>query len=1536
MVTNTCRTHHTDPVVLRAEKRSGAPHNKKQSEADRPALSKQFKHLSNSRNPSWLVENLDMTRDRKVKSKKKGRGGQKLGNPKLYSYDQKMSRLELQVGEESFLSGFSTFVRGSKFDGISTDMWCIVESILLFMYDITRMRNVLDFFVATVHLFKHYTKENFLTQTHMDQVKRLVDVTALQDCRSSIDDFGKLLGDWKRVESSPLLEKLSKVLIYCSTAGLYKGMIPVDVTGKVGNVYKQFKKRKCNFHTDFLYYTLDLLHFICDKAYGLYFEGKDPKSLFTSNLAYDDWLDKTEEVIIQADYISGSEFKYDVHSYLSTIEELIRVGNEIVKYSCDLDRAVKILARKKVSQLNQVKSRFLANEAAQAMRPEPFGLVIEGDSGVGKSKVISCLTAYFAAVFDKAPDAVYCKNATTQFWDGFCTYMWCLILDDVAMWSSDVDIVDESILDIIRILNTMPLMPNMASLEDKGKTPFRGDLVFVSTNVPDLKFNEYFTYPFAAARRLPFHIRVKPKSTQADSFMIDSSAKLTMGEISNSWYFDILKPVPKTFGNPREDGSKMQQAKLELIHSNIEMPELLRFFHDEATLHRNRQKHMIDHNKSIKKLVICPNCKLPTNFCPCNKLQVGIIETIPHIILSYLITRIFDVLIIPFCSVKVMRWYVHRYKVYFKRRLRGLRDQVVANATQRYSQLECSTYVPIFATILATLLVLYKVFGATREQGGILSSWGSSYEDLNEPESCWKKEPMPVDTFESSAQSLSLKGKPLEHVKDLVRHNLLYLRYRMNGQTYFCRMFNIVGQKCIVPSHCIPYEEDLPCEVLRGCKRSSLNVKFSFKLKQSDVHREGSRDFCIVTIHGMNLGKDMRQYFHKERACNKAPAFYLGIDSSGEVTCEDLYYSEPSTTTYQRSVIPIWRSRGLSTIAGDCGKILCRLDDMGFRILGIHRSIDRNMFTSDEPCAIKLSQEYLRVLSTELDDLSCASPQLGAELNERVELRELSPKSVLRSVDHGCIQIYGNVKGINRPRSKVRETLLCKDMLELGYDLKYTAPDMTSTRPWKIALKNLVQADLKADWDVLQRLRGDLLQRWSKTPKYFRDEIKILDMHTVINGKAGVRYIDPIPRKTSAGFPWCKPKNLFMSPCDEDDPFGDQIIDDKIMEKVEWRLNEYRQGRVTRPVFRGSLKDEATSLKKASIGKTRVFMGAPVDFTIAVRSVLLSFVRVVQKNKFIFESAPGTEAQSSEWHDWSTYLTQHGKDRLIFGDFSGFDSTMRADFMLAAFQVIEDFHRLCGATEEHCRMIKAIGHDITFPIVEFNGDLIQLFGKNPSGQPLTVIINGIVGSLYMRYVFIIIRPPPLSYSDTCKVMAAQEVGLLEDYVVEPSDDELTFDTCVVLVTYGDDNGMGVSKRAPWFNHTTITTAMAELGVVYTMADKQSLSRPYVTLEEADFLKRKWRFEEDLGKYVCPLNEDSIFKSLMIGIKSVAVCKQEHAASIIISANDEFFWHGREKFELWHERLKGFVVKHNLEMYLPCQMKNWDELCDAYRKRSQML
>jgi hypothetical protein len=363
-------------------------------------------------------------------------------------------------------------------------------------------------------------------------------------------------------------------------------------------------------------------------------------------------------------------------------------------------------------------------------------------------------------------------------------------------------------------------------------------------------------------------------------------------------------------------------------------------------------------------------------------------------------------------------------------------------------------------------------------------------------------------------------------------------------------------------------------------------------------------------------------------------------------------------------------------------------------------------------------------------------------------------------------------------------------------------------------------------------------------------------------------------------------------------------VTDEIKDRCQHIIDCYKDGKRSSSVYMAHLKDEAVTFAKMKEKKTRLFSGAPMDLTIVTRMFLLTTIRFVQRNKLLFESAPGIIAQSSDWGELYDYITQHGADRIVAGDYRKFDKTMPAKFILKAFDILKHVCILSGNySDEDLKIIDGIAVDTAYAMTDVNGDLLQFYGGNPSGHALTVIINGLVNCLYMRYAY---------------------------YELNPESRVDNFKQNVSLITYGDDNLLGVSDRCNWYNHTTISQLFAEYGLGYTMADKEAESVPYIHIDDASFLKRSFRFDDTTGFCFAPLELESSEKSLMVWTYSKSVCPGKQAVDIVTSVMQDYFFRGKEFFEEKRTLLYNCLLECGMEEYIEENtFLTWDQYVERF-------
>lgn len=452
--------------------------------------------------------------------------------------------------------------------------------------------------------------------------------------------------------------------------------------------------------------------------------------------------------------------------------------------------------------------------------------------------------------------------------------------------------------------------------------------------------------------------------------------------------------------------------------------------------------------------------------------------------------------------------------------------------------------------------------------------------------------------------------------------------------------------------------------------------------------------------------------------------------------------------------------------------------------------------------------------------------------------------------------------------------------------------------PYQKYLDGVSEATQEFPTEVMDRSINDYLNqiyRYARTPrgKAALEQVSVLDPVAVASGNK-VKFIDAMKPNTSMGFPINRPKREFLVDLDpEEFPEREcpRMLDDVTMSIAETARTFYAMGKRTFPIFKACTKDEPTKMSKV---KTRVFQAAPVSLQYNLRRSCLPVWAFLSSSPIYSECAVGVNSQGCAWNELDRFLTSFGQDRIVAGDFKAYDQHMSARMVLISYYIVEQIAKLAGYSDEECKLIRGMATDVAYPMMSLNGELIKLYGSNPSGQNGTVYTNSIVNSIYQRCVFFTLYP---KY-------------------------EGNFQDAVHLLTYGDDNKMGISPGFPKYNHTEMQKVYASVGIEYTMAEKEAESVPLINHTEADFLKRKSRFEPKFtyvnnfgyrykGMWLAMLDEGSIFKSLHSNLASSTVSPIEVACQAIDGALREWWFHGREIFELRQKQMIQVISKTGL-------------------------
>lgn len=803
-----------------------------------------------------------------------------------------------------------------------------------------------------------------------------------------------------------------------------------------------------------------------------------------------------------------------------------------------------------------------------------------------------------------------------------------------------------------------------------------------------------------------------------------------------------------------------------------------------------------------------------------------------------------------------------------------------------------------------------------REREALVDKYGGSPITVAKPEkeSIWKKDDYCLTRMDVNHRSTSNAKCSITEFTNVVANNLVYLRV----DDFFFHAICLTGNLYVANNHCFPII-DFKMDIITVAGDASVcgNVRGKH-FDESLLQRVPEKDLVFFTLNCLPPRRCLLDYLPQDTLRANMDGYSIARNELGIIETiavrnlrlipDHVHSSEIKKTLVTiNSKTDMWfGSVSSPTRTGHCGAMCVGFSSLGPVILGLH-------FLGGGPVAgaIALTKDFVKKFVPKYNVVP-GIPQVSAPDCERTFATELHFKSPLRYVA-GVGNVYGSYTGFRtRPKSSVEYTLLhpfLKEHNELP--IAYAKPMMNGWLPWHNALKPMVEKPTKMSLTVLAECSTSYLERLRKLPNYGKLKVQQLDILSAINGQNGVRFIDSINRSTSMGEPYNHSKKMHLRRIDPYSDCSDPVIFDDInMEKIAEIQSCYARGERVCPIFHASLKDEALKLQKVIDGKTRVFSGGPASWSIVVRMMLLPIVKVLQDNQAISEIAVGVTAQSLQWEKLRDILTVYGENKLIAGDYQNYDKSMIAELILSSFEILAAVLEENGCSKEQVHSVFAIGYDVAFAYTNFNGDLVEFFGSNPSGQPLTVIINCIVNSLLIRYAY---------------------------KVSNPHKNLDGFNENVSLLTYGDDNAMGVSDNVPWFNHTSIQKSLGDIGIVYTMADKNAPSIPYIHIDEVSFLKRVWRFDEDIGAFVCPLELASIEKMLNVSVASKTITRGAQMAAIVCSAMGEYFWYGRAIFEKKRELLKRLMSEADLDMYVEEHtFPTWKQLRDNFWNASKDL
>nr|QFS19921.1 polyprotein [Varroa destructor virus 2] len=776
-----------------------------------------------------------------------------------------------------------------------------------------------------------------------------------------------------------------------------------------------------------------------------------------------------------------------------------------------------------------------------------------------------------------------------------------------------------------------------------------------------------------------------------------------------------------------------------------------------------------------------------------------------------------------------------------------------------------------------------------------------------------------------------------ESCNSIIKRNTFFIRatYELNGVRSVpinARCLGVTGRYAIFPLHYNDAWERL--NELDGVKFEYYDVTTPIPIEfaYDEIDILASDDSAALAFIRMpkrfRVFRDIRNHFiSNDKVCvgkTKACLFELKIDLNKNLTTIDRHNFEAERS--ESCKIPASEHFNEFTVssayrysyggAGVCGSVL--FDWMG-NIIGMHVAGLGDGSVGMSEWLTETDMNDLTNLMSELED-PVGEVEFDPEiLPEKPDEFVMNP--TCQVLDIGMIHpsfrnfVDKDSKLIRSPVHRLAEIEHFPDLVEPAILDQRDSRYKFQSSPLFEGVKHHGRPMRPLPLEMIEEAVGHYTHKVLSLCRPTRPEPAILSVEEACMGVEGVKLIAPLDWGSSAGWPWRISKDVsnpatkssWVKLTDDNTKFVGLHPD---LEEVMNIKHEQRvAGIVPLTVFADILKDELVPHAKAMReGATRIVSMSPIDFTIQQRQYTMDFVASFMYNRLDLEHAIGINPDSSEWTDLYVKLAKGGKTKFITGDYSKFGDKLPTEIGVRMFGVIGAWYARYAPPEQVCIIQRVLS---IMALEVFNAKHIadrwvyQCVNGLPSGNTMTVVLNSMVNSIFIRIAWM-------------AIMSNTEFSGLDN-----------FEKYTSLYSYGDDVIIGLDDCVcDLFNTLTIRDFFARYDLKFTDADKEGIPVKYRTLDDMTFLKRNWQRVTDRKLissrvyFLAPLAEDSMFGILhwiKKGHEPIEFAKEMSEESARMA-----FTHGEEYYNNHCDKIKRIWQKMGHYICLP----NWHDL--AYR------
>jgi len=1481
---------------------------------------------------------------------------------------QDLTNSASEIWQDTKIFGLTAALRAvGEMTALTDDMQKLIEDLLFLAFNLIRSPCAKERLLHCTAFIKYRYDKPLLTrdtvQKFMDSmhsitswVKGFVTSETLQDGEETWDSafvgFEEGFLTTTKVKNSKALQYLGKV-----TTKVMSLMLSFNI-GDATQITKVIDRMSSTWEAcNFIEFLGKAVCFFINKSKECWAEGSI-KPMFEPDVEpVVQWYDNALSIIEDSKKLGDAlAHGLDANLFFNRLTDSLCIGRTFVhlgRKNSTLDASVVTRTYTKLLSLTTEQS---VREALQELRESPYSVLIMGPSGQAKSSLTMVMYHAHCSYFGLPSEDYYRYffNPFDQYLSQYRSDKHTVIIDDIAFMNPDKSqAIDPGVAFVMQAVGNVAVSSNQADVADKGMIPLRPKLVIASTNVPHLNVSSYFTNEKAPRRRLAMNIKIELKAEYRNSqgMMSADAKRLVWDKYPNLWNITLysLQDTDHEKGFNVNSAPK-QGVRFVKVKTYTDIDEFIAFYIEELTRHKAEQGNFLAFDKKMKHVPICMTCR--RSRCVC-KFEDSNLQSDGRETQRWLETR--DVLprrgadyngTLRLAAILVTTSFLYTLMCYAPWSGVGLLILLLITteiATSYYGLRQVLSspllYIIIKCVVLTVLdnldmyprsrqLITAVIRNRSRKwwKAGFaveyqivvgliaagVSMWvGLAYlkkpsidqqadhegtipkAELEEKQNVWKRDKMPLTISDFGLRSLSHVGH-FQKVVDQCTLRLWRAKFsymisedklkRVNGN-----VFRLCGQFILFHRHFLP-ENETPVDVMLTLPQETGSNTFHFKLDMSKLTHEG--DIAIYPVDSLNRTTDFIGFFFKSMPFQGAYRGQILLrDNDGASTC--LHSSEISRTSFTVDALGytnFWRAETQHvTINGDCGGLYMIDSPLGPVIAGLHVC-----YHNGAPHAIAVDQAMLsRLLAKSKTRLHVSAPLRLNARNTELQMGPLHDRSPLNFIPDLAVEVYGSIVNAARPRekSKVRKTLYHDVLVRMGIKDLYGAPIM---KGWEVndkIVRPICGSRPNLDGDMLLLIGEWYGEQLSKIIDL--GQVHTYDIGTAINGAVGIAYVDRLNMRTSAGHPWNKGKKEFLVPLED----GRFEFIPEIMEEIHATIENCYDGVLTNSIYTMSKKDEVRSKKKIEEKNTRGFCGGNIPAIVSQRVFFMGLARAIQNAGPPTGIAVGINAHGEDWSKLLEHMSvfPNGMD----GDYKKYDTIQTAKILMACKKTITTIEKNAGWQPDDIDASEVCLEDAFFPSIKAGGDIFKIiFGVLTSGFFLTAIANSIDNNILIRWAFVIIGKD-------------QGRSVYESLAM--------FEANVRIVTYGDDVIITVSESCEWFNHDAIAEFFESVGITYTSADKKDKGAvPFKDPKDLEFLKRKFVYSEDHGRFVGPLSLESIEKSLLyyIPTENLDCGIEKQHMDCLRSICAELAYHGKTTYDLYANKLASATQIIGLGINIP--------------------